>query len=56
MDERLSAEFDHSFAVLFSEGNAGPVIALAGRILAPCGGLLFAGYRSEAPREWRREE
>ncbi len=54
VDELMSAEFDHSFAVLFSEGNAGSVVDLAERILAPYGGLLFVGYRAEAPREWRQ--
>jgi len=55
VDERLGAELDHGFAEMFSKGDAGPVIDLAKRILAPYGGLLFEGYRSEAPREWRRE-
>src|ERR1700681_3039967 len=39
-DERLAADFDHSFAVMFSQGDAGPVLDLANRILAPHGGLV----------------
>ena len=53
-DVALSARYSHSFDRLFTRGEAQDVIELAEELLAPRGGLLFEGYRADAPASWRR--
>ncbi|MCP3905108.1 MAG: nucleotidyltransferase domain-containing protein [Planctomycetes bacterium] len=50
----LAASFADAFARLFERGETGPVTDLADGILAPDGGKLLDGYRSDAPADWRR--
>jgi nucleotidyltransferase-like protein len=54
VDAVLSARFSRSFEDLFRRGESDAVIALADELLRPDGGLLFDGYRLEAPPEWRK--
>jgi predicted nucleotidyltransferase len=53
-DADLCVRYGRSFEDLFSRGDARQVIALAEELLGPHGGLLFDGYKSDAPREWRK--
>ena len=53
-DPELCGRYGASFATLFKDGDAADVIALAEELLRPAGGLLFDGYRAEAPPGWRR--
>ena len=53
-DAALSVRHCRSFEALFTEGEVGSVIALAEGLLESDGGLLFDGYRLDAPAEWRK--
>ena len=50
----LCLQYCDSFDDLFRAGRTEKVIALAEEILKPCGGLLFDGYRSDAPAASRK--
>jgi nucleotidyltransferase-like protein len=52
-DASLASRYAESFEALFRTGDGTLVIAIAEEILEPKGGLLFEGYRSEAPANWR---
>jgi len=52
-DPTLCTRYCRAFESLFQEGDVGPVIQLTEELLAPHGGLLFDGYRSDAPPGWR---
>ena len=56
LDPHLHDRYGESFDRLFVDGDPAPVLALAEELLAPQGGLLFDGYRSDAPADWRRGE
>lgn len=53
-DAALCVRYCRSFADLFTNGDARAVIDLAEELLGPGGGLLFEGYRLDAPAEWRK--
>jgi hypothetical protein len=53
IDTDLADRFHNSFRKLFSENSVHAVIELAEEILEPYGGLLFDGYKLEAPKTWR---
>lgn len=53
LDAQLASEFEAAFQQLFRDQDASAVIAFAEKELARYGGPLFAGYRSDAPAEWR---
>ena len=53
-DPALSVRFSRSFEDLFTRGEVRTVIDLAEELLGRHGGLLFEGYRLDAPSEWRR--
>jgi predicted nucleotidyltransferase len=55
-DPELCVRYDRSFDRLFKSGDAGAVIQLAEDLLRPAGGLLFEGYKSDAPAAWRKSE
>lgn len=48
IDPALERRFSDAFEALFARRDPAPMIALAEAELAPHGGLLFEGYRSEA--------
>lgn len=52
-DPDLAARYWRSFDRLFTLGDPGAVIELAEELLQPAGGLLFEGYRADAPTTWR---
>jgi Nucleotidyltransferase domain len=52
-DAKLSERYDEAFDALFHRNTIEPVIQLVEEVLSPHGGLLFDGYRSEAPALWR---
>jgi hypothetical protein len=52
-DGELARRYDAAFAVLFKDGNPQLAIALAEETLDTAGGLLFDGYRLDAPAAWR---
>jgi hypothetical protein len=52
-DPVLCTRYCRAFESLFQHGEVGQVIQLAEALLAPHGGLLFDGYRSDAPPRWR---
>jgi len=56
VDPGLCERYCRSFDSLFKSGDAGEVIRLAEDLLRPAGGLLFEGYRSDAPPGWRTSE
>lgn len=53
MDAALCARYCGAFESLFRERQIGPIVRLAEELLEPHGGLLFEGYRSDAPHGWR---
>jgi hypothetical protein len=53
LDAQLALEFDAVFQQLFREGEPRALITFAEKELARYGGPLLAGYRSDAPAEWR---
>jgi hypothetical protein len=54
VDVRLAARYEQAFDQLFVEGAPGAVIGLAEELLGDAGGVLFEGYRRDAPPDWRR--
>jgi hypothetical protein len=54
VDPDLCERYCRSFDRLFKGGDAGDVIRLAEALVQPAGGLLFEGYRSDAPPGWRK--
>ena len=54
VDPELCERYCRSFDRLFKSGDAGDVIRLAEDLVRPAGGLLFEGYRSDAPPAWRK--
>jgi len=54
-DTGLSTRFESAFRTLFSESNPSQCVALAEEILSSSGGLLFDGYRLDAPASWKLE-
>ena len=53
-DPDLRARYCGSFDRLFRLGNTREVIVLAEDLLRCGGGLLFDGYRADAPASWRK--
>jgi predicted nucleotidyltransferase len=53
-DPGLGGAFIAAFDVLFREGEVKPVLDCAEQVFASHGGLLFDGYRADAPAEWRK--
>ena len=54
-DAAFSDGFEAAFGRLFGEGEPSDVVSLVEELLRPFGGCLFAGYRLDAPAEWRME-
>jgi predicted nucleotidyltransferase len=54
VDPGLCESYCRSFDRLFRNGDARDVIRLAEDLVQPAGGLLFEGYRSDAPPGWRK--
>lgn len=52
-DPGLATAFEGAFRELFEQRNAAPLLAFADQTLAPFGGPLFDGYRSDAKPEDR---
>lgn len=50
----LCERYTQAFGRLFALGDSRDVIQLAEAIVEPHGGLLFDGYRSDAPAAWRK--
>jgi hypothetical protein len=53
-DADLRDRYCRAFDRLFASGDAEPVIRMAEELLLPGGGVLFEGYRADAPTEWRK--
>jgi hypothetical protein len=53
-DETFYQLFMDSFENLFREGEPDLVITLAETVLQQSGGLLFEGYKQNAPESWRK--
>lgn len=49
----LAVEFTKSFETVFETGNAADLEKLVHKILAPFGGLLWDGFKSHAPKEFK---
>jgi hypothetical protein len=54
VDPDVAEKYAESFDSLFARGDAAPVIRLAEELLGLAGGLLFEGYRADAPPAWRK--
>lgn len=52
-DPSLCTRYCRAFQSLFQDGEVAQVIQLTEELLAPHGGVLFDGYRSDAPPGWR---
>ncbi|HEX7314990.1 MAG TPA: nucleotidyltransferase domain-containing protein [Pyrinomonadaceae bacterium] len=50
-DADFAERFLRAFDALFTEKRPGPAIALVEELLEPFGGLLFDGFRKEAPKK-----
>lgn len=55
-DKELAEEFCGAFDGLFKNSGTEKLEILVNKILAPYGGLLWEGYRSDAPDEYRIED
>ena len=55
-DPDLCARYCRSFDNMFKLGDAQAVIRLAEDLLQAGGGLLFEGYRADAPPTWRKPQ
>lgn len=53
-DPAMATRFADAFHALFAGAETIPAIRLAEDILGHHGGLLFDGFRRDAPRDWRR--
>jgi predicted nucleotidyltransferase len=53
MDGVITEQFERAFLDLYDGLRTHSVIQLADGLLAPHGGRLFSGYRSDAPAGWR---
>lgn len=49
----LALEFSRCFELLFQTGNTAGLESLVQKVLAPYGGLLWDGFRADAPEEWK---
>lgn len=56
LDPQLAREFERAFDAVFVDSDPAPLIAFTERLLEPFGGLLFSGYRSDAPSTARAIE
>lgn len=54
LSPKLCKKYCTSFDMLFQKGDASAVISLAEEMLNKNGGLLFEGYKRNAPSEWRK--
>lgn len=52
----MHADFVQAFENFFAENNSNWVIQLAEKAVNPFGGLIFNGYKREAPASWRLPE
>jgi hypothetical protein len=52
-DHSVSERFEKAFLSLYNGSDSRSVLRLADTLLEPHGGRLFAGYRSDAPADWR---
>jgi Nucleotidyltransferase domain len=53
-DPALARRFDRAFDDFLIRDNATRLIRLSAEILKPLGGPLWEGWRSDAPKTWRR--
>ncbi len=53
-DPALCVRYSDAFEALFARGVTEEVIRLAEELLKEAGGMLFEGFRLDAPPEWRR--
>jgi len=52
-DPELCTRYCEAFEDVFTKGDVGRVISLATEMLKPNGGLLWDGFRLDAPPDWR---
>lgn len=52
-DTKTALEFSESFEVIFQTGESAGLAELTKKILKPFGGLLWDGFKSDAPKEYR---
>ena len=52
----LAADFHQSFENLFQTGDISGIEKIVQKILAPYGGLLWEGFRSDAPSQWKKSD
>lgn len=55
-DAPLGNAFTDAFAALLCKKQVRPVLDFVNQVLAPHGGLLFDGYRADAPAAWRLDK
>jgi hypothetical protein len=53
LDASVAQRFETAFLNLYHGADTVSLLRLADEVLEPHGGRLFAGYRSDAPAEWR---
>jgi hypothetical protein len=53
IDTAFAARYDAAFEAAF-RGDPAPLFAISDEVLAPDGGRLFDGHRSESDTDWRR--
>lgn len=52
-DYHLASSYRDAFDELFKHGQTSPLQQLVDEMLKPYGGLLWEGYRADAPEAWR---
>jgi hypothetical protein len=53
LDRHLALRFERSFSDLFARADSTAVLELVDAVLEPYGGRLQAGFRMDAPSDWR---
>jgi hypothetical protein len=53
-DPALGDAYCHAFTALFAHADPAPVVRLTEDLLREAGGPLFAGYKVDAPADWKR--
>jgi hypothetical protein len=54
-DAKIAKKFDVAFNAVFAEQRTNNLIRVSEEILEPLGGLYWEGWRTEAPKKWKKK-
>lgn len=52
-DQSMASEFFEAFELFFTKGDLNRIKGLTLKILEPFGGMLWEGFKLDAPKDWR---